>query len=83
MKLQVLSVFDAAAEAFSKPVFVNTIGLAVRGFTQEVNNPQNGDLNKFPHQFILYKLGEWDDANGRFEEKVPPEQICTAESVKT
>lgn len=59
------AVYDSAVQAFSRPFFVPHIGAATRGFTDEVNNPQS-EISKHADDYILFELGEWDDANGKF-----------------
>jgi hypothetical protein len=62
MKLIICSVRDSAADAFGRPFFMSSVGIAIRSFTDEVNNetPDN-PLNKHPKDFALYELGEYDD----------------------
>ena len=66
MKLKVIAVFDSAAQAFTRPVFFNTTGQALRGFTDEVNN-RDSELGKHPEDYSLYQLSEFDDTFGTFE----------------
>lgn len=66
MKQVVVSIFDRLAEVYSRPVFVATEALAVRSFSDEVNNAEGGDLGKHPGDYDLYVLGSFDDNTGRF-----------------
>lgn len=65
MKLFIVSVFDSAAQAFNRPFFVPSTGLAIRSFKDEVNR-QAADNPMFAHpgDFELYLLGEFDDNTG-------------------
>lgn len=67
MKQTVVAIRDRVAEAFSRPVFVASAGLAVRSFMDEVRNPEAGDVHKHPGDFDLYQLGVFDDSTGLFE----------------
>lgn len=69
----VVSIYDKAAQVFSRPVFTQTEGTAIRSFTDEVNRDEPGnDLRKHPDDFDLYILAVFDDGTGRFEsEEIP------------
>lgn len=65
MKLVIVSVFDRAAQAYGRPVFVHTRGLAVRSFRDEVTrSAADNDMFKHAEDYDLYVLGEFDDATG-------------------
>lgn len=70
MRLCVVSVFDSAAQAFGRPVFVAAPGQALRSFQDEVNKGE-GDLSKHPEDFTLYQLGWFDDNSGQFDTDSP------------
>lgn len=65
MRYQIVSIRDRAADTFSTPIYVPTIGQAVRSFGDEINraSPDN-NLYNHPEDFDLYHLGEYDDSNG-------------------
>lgn len=76
---QIVSIFDVAASAFSRPVFVGTVGLGVRSFTDEVNRPgPNNEVNRHPADFSLYHLGHFDDSVGLFVLLASPVLVCRA-----
>lgn len=81
--LQVVSVYDAAVTAFGRPVFVPAVGVAVRGFGDEVNRPDGGDMSKHPSDFTLYHLGHFDDATGQFSLLPMPERLANGANFKT
>lgn len=66
MKLAVVTVRDRALEAFGRPIFTPAVGVGVRSFGDEVNNPQ-GEMHKHPEDYDLYHLGFWHDDTGVFE----------------
>lgn len=84
MKMELLSVFDRAAEAYGRPIFVATVGLGIRSFSDEVNRnvPEN---NLFAHaeDFVLYHLGSFFDDDGAFEIFPKPVPVVSAQSVKS
>lgn len=81
-KMQIVSIYDSAAEAFSRPVFTASKGVAVRSFAQEVNDPANKDLHQHTEQFQMFDLGTWDDETGKFEQPAQPVLITAAISLK-
>lgn len=61
--MKIFSVYDEKAEAFINPLFTHTTGLAIRGFTEAANDPQN-NLAKHPGDFTLFEIGTWDEGKG-------------------
>jgi len=67
MLLTVVSVKDRLADAFGRPFFTPTAGVAIRSFQDEMSSdsPENF-MGKHPDDFDLYELGHFDDSNGSF-----------------
>ena len=67
MRLFIVAVYDAAAEAYGRPVFVNSMGQAERSFLDELrrDDPVN-EMFRHPSDFSLFDLGTWDDQDGFF-----------------
>ena len=63
MLLLVCAVKDSAADAFGRPFFVPTIGLAMRSFIDEVNNRES-PFNAHPDDYTLFEIGDFDDNSG-------------------
>ena len=70
MRLFAFSVLDTKAEYFSSPFYTRTLGEALRGFSDEAQNPES-QLSKHPHDFRLFHVGHFDQANGHFEAVAP------------
>lgn len=82
MKFFVLAVRDRALDAFMQPFFVQSIGLGVRSFSDEVNrNSPDSPIFKHPEDFDLYEIGEYDDHEGSLI-SVPPRQIAVGKDVR-
>lgn len=64
MKLNIYSVYDQAAKAYTAPFFLHNDGLAIRAFQDNVNAEQENNISKHPEHFSLFKLGEFDDQKG-------------------
>ena len=56
--LRVYSVFDVKSEAYGTPFFCPTKGLAIRSFTEAVNDSQTS-ISRYPHLRLLFLL-YWD-----------------------
>lgn len=81
MKVVVVAVRDQAVDGFSNPWFAQTVPMAIRHFSDAVNNPdQTNQWNKHPEDFCLFKLGEFETSTGRFETH-DPQQLCIAREV--
>nr|QJB20919.1 MAG: nonstructural protein [Microvirus sp.] len=62
----VFSVYDRAAECFRTPFFAEHAGVAIRGFTDAINNPEkNTDISMHPDDFDLYYIGHFDSDSGK------------------
>lgn len=82
MKLQVFAIYDAAAEAYMRPVFDVSVGAALRSFADECNR-EDSMLHKHPEHFTLFHLGEWDDANAKMNSLEPHRSLVKAVEVVT
>lgn len=65
MVLLAFSVFDRKAEAFGRPFFEKTRGLAIRSFQSAANDAESA-MSKYPNDFVLYEVGAFDDQLGGF-----------------
>lgn len=63
MKLKVYSLYDSKAEAYLRPMFMPTKGIALRTIVDELENPNN-NLSKHAADYTLFELGEFDDETG-------------------
>lgn len=57
------SIRDSKAEVYFPPFYQKTTGEAERSFAQLVNDPQTM-VGKFPEDYDLYLIGEWNDQTG-------------------
>jgi hypothetical protein len=82
MKMVIVSIKDTAADAFGRPAYVATEGVAIRQFQDEVNRANDDNqLYKHPQDFHLYYLGLFDDVTGKFELLESPKLITRANDV--
>lgn len=61
--MKVYSVYDEKALVYGLPVCFSTDGLALRSFADLVSNP-NSNVSKYPSDFKLYRIGEFNDNTG-------------------
>jgi len=83
MKLSICSVKDRAADAFGRPMFVPSTGVAIRSFSDEINRAaDDNQLYNHPDDFDLFEFGEFDDNTGVFELHEQPKLLSLGKQVK-
>lgn len=75
MKHLLFSIFDDKAQIYSQPFPQAHDGVAIRNFSDEVQNPQS-QISKHPSDYKLYKLGEFDDNAGELIKLPQPKFIA-------
>lgn len=63
MVLKIYTVYDSKTQAYLPPMFMRSKGEAVRSFEAAANDPQS-TLCKYPADFTLFEIGEFDDQTG-------------------
>lgn len=82
MKMHILVMRDITANVFGQPNFVASVGGAIRGFADQVNDPKRDTVvSQHPEDFELYKLGTYDDETATFELLTRPEQVATGKNL--
>jgi hypothetical protein len=83
MKKCIIAVHDQASKAYGQPIFAPAIGVAIRSFTDEVNNNhEHNQMYKHPSDFTLFDLGLYDDNTGEFLLHNQPIKLITAMDAK-
>ena len=83
MKLNLCSVKDRAADAYGRPMFVPSTGVAIRSFSDEINRSDaDNQLYNHPDDFDLYEFGIFDDNSGTFEIYEQPKLLSLGKQVK-
>lgn len=79
---QIYTILDTKAESYSQPVFAVNDAVATRLFSASVNRHEDTDLFHHPEDYQLYRIGEWNAAEGRVHGH---EGVCIArgQDVKT
>lgn len=82
-KHKLYAVYDSKVEAFNLPFFQHTRGQAIRTFSETVNRPDpNNLLTRYPADYSLHELGEYDDQNGSFTNHTAPISLGLATEFK-
>lgn len=79
MIVKAFAVYDDKASTFAQPFFCPTRGLALRSFEAAANDA-NSAVNKWPADFKLFEIGEYDDQEGELR-ACKPEFVCTGSDV--
>jgi hypothetical protein len=80
MKYAVCAVKDRAVNAYNRPIYVPTVGVAIRSFTDEVNR-QDSELQNHPEDYDLYEIGQWDDETAIYTPLETPRVITRAQDI--
>lgn len=77
----IFCVYDAKAEAWGQPFFVQSVGLAKRSFTEAANDAATA-ICKYAEDFSLWQLGSFDEQTGSLERLSVPVSLELAINVK-
>lgn len=81
MNAAIFSIYDKKTKTYNRPFYEKNETVALRGFTTEVNRPnQNNTLYLFPEDYAMYKIGEYDDETGKLH-AIEPTLICEASAI--
>lgn len=80
MLLLVFSVYDAKAEAYLRPFFADTKGLAVRSF-RDAANDSSSEMCKHAEDYTLFRIGVFSQVSGLLE-ACNPESLGNALTFK-
>ena len=75
--MMIFSIYDEKAEVYNTPFFQGTVGMALRSF-QELVRDNESMLFKYPEDYILYCIGEYDEKTGEITANIPPAFIARA-----
>lgn len=64
------TVHDSKAKVYGVPFFLHEEGMAIRTFSDMVNDPSHA-FGKHPEDYTLFYVGKYDDSNGQLESTAP------------
>ena len=75
MTQELYAIHDNKASFFMTPWPCRNVGIARREFASACANPETA-IGKFPADFVLYHVGEYDDHDASVKSLTPPVRIC-------
>lgn len=76
---KVFCIYDDKAKAYLAPFFLPEMGMAVRAFSDCVNDPKH-NFGLHPEDYTLFCAGTFDDRSGKFE--IESTLLCVAHGVE-
>lgn len=73
----IFTVYDNKSKTFCTPFFAENISTAIRSFRYAANH-NDTDIGRYPEDFSLYQLGNFDNSNGSIELLKEPFLIAQA-----
>lgn len=78
--LKCFAVYDVKVKAFLTPFFSPTASAACRVMRELVHDPASM-VGKYPEDFTLYQVGEFDDMAGELTPETPPKFVIKLDSL--
>ena len=75
MTQKLFAIYDTKASFFMSPWPCRNVGIARREFAQACQNPET-PMGKFPTDYVLHEIGEYNDNDGSVVCTTPPARIC-------
>lgn len=69
--LKIFSVYDSKANGFMLPFYATTPAVAKRNISRAVLDEET-DFSKFPEDYTLFEVGQWDGDSGQIAAHVSP-----------
>lgn len=82
MKMKIVVMRDIKADLWGNPIFVQSLGGAIRGFQDEIAKTDGNALALHPEDYELYHLGDYDVETGNFELMAIRAQIAVGSNFK-
>lgn len=79
---KIFAVWDSKVEAYLTPFFMRTKGEAVRAWQSVVNDPKT-NFAKYPGDYTLMEIGEYDEYSGNIKGHEKKVAIGTALEFKS
>lgn len=74
MIVNAYSIYDNKSLVYSNPFFAPTDGAAIR-IVSDASNDMNTSLGRHPGDYVLYKVGYYDDASGILNHLDPKQHV--------
>jgi len=70
MKSKMFVIYDVKANAYMQPWFLTQTGMALRAFSDCVNDPEH-NFGRHPEDYTLFQIGDFDDQDARINWNAP------------
>lgn len=80
MLIRYFSIYDRKATIFMPPFHALTDAAAVRSVQDAMSDPQTS-LHRHPDDFVLFAVGEFDDASGVYTSQIPARHVVDVASL--
>lgn len=80
--MKIFTIHDSKAEAFSAPIVIRNKGEALRGLTEVVNDATH-QYGKYPSDYTLFEIGEWNDLTGNITTYDAKISVCNLIELKS
>lgn len=77
MLIRMYSIYDKKVNVYQPPLFCHNAGDALRTCHMHFSNPET-KVNKYPEDFDVYDIGEYDDQTGQLKPHTNPQFLSTA-----
>lgn len=77
MILLAYTIYDRKAHQYHAPFYAVADGAAVRSF-MDIANDSSTTVGRHPGDYVLYRVGSFDDSNGSMLPTVGPEHVTDA-----
>ena len=74
---KIFTVYNSKSESYMNPFFMHATGEAIRGFV-DVANDTNSQIGKYPSDFTLFELGEYNEFTCEFNIYSTPKSLGLA-----
>lgn len=81
MKLEIFSMRDVKAGSFGAPMHFVNRAVAIRSLSEAVKNPES-TLSKFPEDYQLFHVGDFDQNSGVVEALDAPNFVINVSDLK-
>lgn len=81
MKLQIYCIYDSKVLDYANPFYLHSEGELRRGFVEVCMNPET-KMNKYPNDFSVYHIGEWNSESGIISSHPPALVMTAVEAIK-
>jgi len=75
------TVYDSKSEVYTNPFYFRNKGECIRSFTETVNDGQS-TFSKYPSDFTLFEIADFDEFTGSIKLHSAKISICTALEMK-